>query len=147
MEHRGDKLHFLLHALGKVNNFPFRPGADLQPLQPGAPTSPSFEFRNPFQTGQEYEHVYDFHSRIKAAFLREIADHILNAAGQVLAENAQSPFIRDEDAHDYSQGGGLARAIGTQQSEQGSLPDRKTQLRDGGDGIKSLADAFGDDSV
>jgi hypothetical protein len=86
MQQRGNKLNFLLHALGKLFHLLFNPGIDLQPLAPLHRFLPRRAGGKTMQLAQKNELINDLHFFIKPALFGKVPDTVQALAFKRLAK-------------------------------------------------------------
>ena len=73
--------------------------------------------------------------------------HCLRVAGDVEPEHLGAAGIGPQDRGEDAHGGGLARAVGTKQPEDGAGRDREVDPVEGDDRTEPLSQIFDDDGV
>src|SRR5271156_1746280 len=142
VNHRSDELHFLLHAFREIHDLFFRPFAQLETLEPFAGAAVGLRFRKAVQRGEKNNQGADLHSGIEAALLGQVADRVARFIADRLAENQYRALVRNENIHDHADGGGLAGAVGSEQSEDGALAHTQVDAADRVDRVVRFADVF-----
>ena len=123
-------LHLLQHPLRQF----------FAPLPFGAGKTDAFERAlNPLgqigavqtlQTTHERQERAHPHLSIHAALFRQVADPILCLQRRPVSEHRQLAGIREEDRHDHPDGGGLAGAVGADETVECAARDDQVQIAD-----------------
>src|SRR5271156_6249939 len=87
VDHRGDELHFLLHAFGEIHQFFVRPLRESQAVEPFLGAAARFGLRQAVQRREEDDNLQDLHARIEPALLREITDLVAGAVANQFIED------------------------------------------------------------
>src|ERR1035437_4809149 len=94
------------------------------------------------ELAEKDELIQHVHLLVEAALLRQVANAAEDAAGERLVEERDRARVGDRDADHHSDGTGLARAVGPEQSEHDSRLDGEGEVRDGDFGVVDLANMF-----
>src|SRR5271156_1418874 len=87
VNHRGDELHFLLHAFREVHQLFVRPLGEAQAVEPFLAAAGGFSLRQAVQRGEEDDDLQDLHARVEAALLRQVTDLVARAVADQLTEH------------------------------------------------------------
>src|SRR6266404_3183803 len=140
VNHRGDELDLLLHALGQLFGALLFPTEEIQLFEPGIDSLLSFSATQALQLGKEAELFAYFHSLIKAALFRQIADAILQRSAHRLPEQFHPPRIRSGDVDDHANRCGLPGAVGANQAKHATGPNLQAEIADSGKIAKTFRD-------
>jgi hypothetical protein len=83
------------------------------------------------QLAEEDELLAHGHLAIEPALLRQVADAVEVGARARMAEHADLAPVGADDVHQHPQRGRLARAVGTEQTEDGARRHRERDVVDG----------------
>jgi len=123
----GHKLHLLLHPPAQVLHLVFGPILQLHPFQPGRRIVPGYGFAGAFQLAQVDQGVDHFQIPVESPLFGQIA-HPLPHGGRRPAQHLHMAAVGLEDVHEDADGGRLARAVGSEHSENLAAVDGKGEM-------------------
>ena len=128
VDHGGDELELLGHALGKLLHLLVPPVLGAETLEPGLQLAKGVVAFHALELGKVHRLVADLHLAVEAALLGQVADagDILVGDGAPLEKDRAGG--RDGDAVDDADQGRLAGAVRAQQTENLALGDLQAHL-------------------
>ena len=97
VEHGGDELGLLLHALRELVHLALAPGGEAQALEPRGQPARRLRPRHALDLGHEHELLLHDHARVEAALLRHVADAVARRLVRGPAEDLDRPRVGAED--------------------------------------------------
>jgi hypothetical protein len=95
---------------------------EFNPFKPSGDPSAQSARREPFESPDVEQKVFDAHPSVDTSLLREVADAILHVE-RITSKHAQFTRVRANERHDHANQGTFPRAIRTEKS------DERTALR------------------
>ena len=116
VKHRDDKLDLLGHTFRQFLDLLVPPVGDLKTVEPFAQARGCLGLGETFQAGEEECLLADFHLLVETALLGELADVGHVVGGEWVAVEGDETRVGGGDVVDDADKGGLARAVGAEQS-------------------------------
>ena len=142
VQHGGDELHLLGHALAQLLHLLVPPRAHVPALEPFLDALGGLGLVHALQAGQVHGLFAHLHLLVEATLLGQVAQlqHVLLAHGAPLEEHL--PGVGTGDAGDDPDQRGLARAVGSEQPEHLAGGHGEGDVLQGGEVAVGLGDAL-----
>jgi hypothetical protein len=131
VEHGGDELRLLLHALRELVCPPPAPLPEAQPLQPRPETARRLPPRRALDLGEEEELLAKHHARVESPLLGHVPDAVAGGDVGGAAPDLDAALVGSEDVHHHAERRRLAGSVRPQEPEDASPRDLEREVADG----------------
>ena len=142
VQHRGDELRLLLHALRQLVGLALAPVGEREPLEPGADALARLPRRHALDRRHEDELLLEHHARVEPALLGHVADAVARRVVGGLAEDLDRAGVGPQDVHHHPERRGLAGAVRPEQAEDALARNLEREIGDGHVAGEGLANAL-----
>ena len=147
VQHGGDELDLLLHALGEFLA-PLASGVrELDAIEPMRDALAELGISQALELAHVLEEVGDLHLAVHAAFFGQVADAVLAFQGAALAEHAEGSRVWEEDRHEHADRRALTGTVGADEPGEAARLDSQVQSLDGDLVAERLTQVFDDHRV
>ena len=146
MQQRSDELHLLLHTARELVDLGEPPillrRRERKALHPFCDATVSLARANALELGKKSQYAAHLHLLVQSPFFRQIANPVHHGGRCIrLPEQADCPFVWDNDVEDHADGRRLSGTIGAEQAVHGAARHREGECADRRVVCVSLRDA------
>ena len=147
VQHAGEELDLLLHALRELLTLLVGDVAELDRLQPALYTRLEDSAWHTLESPDVHEKGRDLHLLVDAALFGQVSDPVFGFQRGIATQHRDRTRVRQQDRHDDANGRGLARTVGADEAAHRSCGDGEVEVAYGYGLAKGLRDVANDDCV